>query len=119
MTRCDGRVVPFESLYETARFVGGESCIERGRRVHAELLPACVKASSRSRSSQLNRTTYFLTAISFDELPRLGRIEPRRLEAPHGMERPAHDGGRQIGGDLGCSVAVADDGKALPRRDPL
>src|ERR1700689_1717762 len=33
-----GRVVPFEPLYETARFVGGESRIERGRRVRAEIV---------------------------------------------------------------------------------
>ena len=33
-----GRVVPFKSLYETARFLGGESCIERGRRVRAEIV---------------------------------------------------------------------------------
>jgi len=33
-----GRVVPFESLYEAARFVGGESRIERGRRVRAEIV---------------------------------------------------------------------------------
>ena len=29
-----------------------------------------------------------------DELPRLGRIEHRRLAAPHDMARPAHGGGR-------------------------
>src|SRR5258708_7888267 len=33
-----GRVVPFEPLGEAARFGGGESCIERSRRVRAEIV---------------------------------------------------------------------------------
>ena len=43
----------------------------------AELLPALVIASSRSRSSALNLTTYFLTAISFLATNHL-HPEPRR-----------------------------------------
>ena len=39
----------------------------------AELLPARTRASSRSRSSALNLTTYFLTAISFPATNHLRR----------------------------------------------
>ena len=40
----------------------------------AGLLPAWIKASSRSRSSALSFTTYFLTAISFPDANHLHRL---------------------------------------------
>jgi hypothetical protein len=44
---------------------GGGFVEEIAKTFAAELLPARIKPSSRSRSSALKFTTYFLTAISF------------------------------------------------------